>query len=184
MVALTLNHPSSRGRLVCLTVVLALLLPFVLAVALYVSGWRPLRTTIHGELITPPIALRPPSSAGTWPTGKWSLVLLADAPCREACQRDLDGLRRVRVALGKNHGRTLVLWWGKGTAIAAKSIIAQQPDLGIVDGAVAGLPSALAGTAVAVVDPEGRAVLRYRTPLPLNGMLADLERLLKSSWIG
>jgi hypothetical protein len=37
---------------------------------------------------------------------------------------------------------------------------------------------------VIIVDPEGRAMMRYAPGAELKGIRADLERLLKFSWIG
>lgn len=90
--------------------------------------------------------------------GKWSLVLVDAAGNAER----LDELRRVRVVLAKEWKRT------------------QHLHLDARPAALADLP---AGT-VLIVDPNGMAMMRYLPAADAKGIRADLERLLKYSWIG
>jgi len=88
--------------------------------------------------------------------GKWALVLV------DSNAERLDELRRVRASLAKEWQRTEHLR---------------------LDAAPAGLGD-LASGSVIIVDPEGRAMMRYAPGAELKGIRADLERLLKFSWIG
>jgi hypothetical protein len=90
--------------------------------------------------------------------GKWSLVLIGDASQHER----LDELRRVRASLAKEWQRTQHLRLDAPTA------------------ALGPLP----GGSVILVDPNGLAMMRYAPGAELKGIRADLERLLKYSWIG
>jgi len=90
--------------------------------------------------------------------GKWSLLLVGDSANAER----LDELRRVRVVLAKEWQRT------------------QHLALDARPAALADLP---AGTVV-IVDPDGLAMMRYPPGADAKGIRADLERLLKYSWIG
>ncbi|MDP2795155.1 MAG: hypothetical protein Q8O25_13955 [Sulfurisoma sp.] len=147
--------PSHRRALL---LILALaLLPIVIGGSLHYFGWRPDKTSNHGTLVTPPVALGIDSLKG-----KWSLVLVADAPCGPTCAARIDELRRVRVSLAKEWKRT------------------QHLGLDARPTALADLP---AGTVV-IVDPNGLAMMRYVPGADANGIRADLERLLKYSWIG
>lgn len=88
--------------------------------------------------------------------GKWALVLIDGDAGR------LDELRRVRASLAREWRRTEHL-----RLDAAPAALGQLP----------------AGTVV-IVDPEGRAMMRYAPAAEPKGIRADLERLLKYSWIG
>ena len=90
--------------------------------------------------------------------GKWSLLLVGDSSNADR----LDELRRVRVVLAKEWKRT------------------QHLHLDARPAALADLP---AGTVV-IVDPNGLAMMRYAPGADAKGIRADLERLLKYSWIG
>jgi len=132
------------------------LLPITIGAWLYFTGWQPAKTSNHGTLIAPPI---PVTLNG--PEGRWSLVLIGDAPCDDACAARMDELRRVRVSLAKEMQRTQTLRSGAPLPLT-------------------GLP---AGTVI-IVDPDGRAMMRYAPDAEAKAMRADLERLLKYSWIG
>lgn len=88
--------------------------------------------------------------------GKWALALVGGDAGR------LDELRRVRASLAREWRRTEHLR---------------------LDVAPAGLGDLSPGS-VLIVDPEGRAMMRYPPGAGLKGIRADLERLLKFSWIG
>lgn len=172
---------SRQARRTLAGIVILLLLPFAVASGLYLSGWRPARTGNHGLLIEPPVALAVSGARpGQW-TGKWSLVLLHDAPCGEACRLRLDELRRLRVALGREMARTRLVWLGMGIAPEAAAMPGRMPDLTTLDGVAAEF-SRLPPGSLLVVDPQGRAMLRYPPGAPLAGVRSDLERLLKTSW--
>jgi hypothetical protein len=148
----------STPRRTLLLIVAVLALPFVLASALYLSGWRPAGTVNHGRLITPPQAV--PAWEG-W-QGKWSLAFIHEAPCDRPCFARLDELRRLRLSLAKEAERTQVV------------PLRKRPG---------GLPDLPDGSVV-LVDPNGLAMLRYGPGADAKGMRADLERLLKYSWTG
>lgn len=146
----------TAGRRALLLMIGLSLLPIVVGAGLYYFGWRPDRTGNHGTLIAPPVA------AGIDTVrGRWSLVLLGTDPCDGACAARLDELRRVRVSLAKEMHRT-------------RHLFAPPPA------ALADLP---AGTVI-IVDPDGRAMMRYAPGAEAKDLRADLERLLKYSWTG
>ncbi len=159
MNAATLKMPrlalSSAQRTLLLILTLSLL-PIAIGAGLYFFGWQPGKTTNHGTLITPPVAV---GSEGL--KGKWSLLLLGNTSNAGNAER-LDELRRVRVVLAKEWKRT------------------QHLHLDARPAALADLP---AGTVV-IVDPNGLAMMRYAPGADAKGIRADLERLLKYSWIG
>lgn len=181
MSAAALSVPDrAAGRRMFLLLVAALALPFVLAATLLFSGWRPAATPHHGELLvqaaTPPLSpddlvirAGPPKSALA---GRWLLVAVEPQGCAAACARRLDALRRVHVALYKAMPRVRRVLLADDTAGA-------PPDLTVAAGW-----STLAPDHVYLVDPQGRAVLRYDATFNPGGMLKDIERLLRYSWTG
>jgi hypothetical protein len=150
----SLNFSSAQRTLL---LILALsLLPIGIGAGLYFLGWHPEKTANHGTLITPPV---PVNVAGL--QGKWSLLLVGNAGDGAHAAR-LDELRRVRVVLAKE--------WKRTQHLATDARPATLIDLP-------------AGTVV-IVDPNGLAMMRYAPGADAKGIRADLERLLKYSWIG
>lgn len=160
------------------------LLPPLLAAALYWSGWHPARTANHGELVQPPLPV-PAAALGAATEGRWRLVVAADAPCAESCVALATTARAVQVALARDMTRVRRVVASRGESSALAALRAQQPDLVAVPFA-AGWQDAAggAGPQLLLVDPAGNLVLRYAAEADPSGIRADLERLLKYSWIG
>jgi hypothetical protein len=149
---------ASGHRRALLLILILSLLPIAVGLGLYAYGWRPQTTANHGRLIAPPVALATDNNGGL--KGRWSLVVVGAPAGTEAAR--LDELRRVRASLAKEWKRTQHL--GMPAAPAA-----------LAD---------LAPGSVLIVDPAGLAMMRYAPGADLKGIRADLERLLKYSWIG
>jgi len=173
-------------------------LPFLIGTGLYLSGWRPQKSSNHGELLQPPRAL-PASGLGrvdgrALPTaelhGKWLLVMPVNGACQEACLRNLQQMQQVHVALNKEQNRLQRVLIRSGAAEPQAALQSRFPDL--VVGVVRASPSALAWQqaldgaeqSVFIVDPKGNVIISYASPIDMPGVLKDLERLLTYSWIG
>ncbi|MBS1189085.1 MAG: putative transrane protein [Rhodocyclaceae bacterium] len=163
-----------NSRVILFLIFAFLALPFVAGTGLYLSGWRPGRTVNHGILITPPATLATP---GQW-AGKWSLLLIHDAPCGVLCAERLNQLGRIRISLGQEMGRTRVVWMGQAIAAEAANLKVSMPDLSTLDMPPHGLGPLPPGSVI-LVDPNGLAMMRYAPDADPRGMRADLERLLK-----
>lgn len=168
--------PQSRWTLFLVFAFLAL--PFVTGTVLYLSGWRPEGTVNKGVLITPPATL---ASPGEW-QGKWSVLLIHDGPCGAPCADKLDELRRVRLSLGQQMGRTRLVWMGDAITDEAADLKAAMPDLATLDRRPHSNLEKLAPGSVVLVDPNGLAMMRYPPGADPKGLRADLERLLKYVW--
>lgn len=200
---MTAAAPLARGRRTLLLVAALLALPFVVAFALYWFEWRPAKLANHGELITPPRPL--PESGLTHVDGrplnteelkrKWSLIMVNVGDCATACQRDLQQIRQVQVALNKEMVRLRRVLLGHSlTELRAdpglSTVQAAYPDLLVAapsdDQAGAAARILLDGRQhrYYVVDPLGNVMMRYPAQPDMAGMLKDLERLLKYSWVG
>lgn len=192
----------TSGRRMMFLVTGLLALPFIVAFGLYWFEWRPAKLANHGELIQPPQALpetglslvdgRPLPTAEL--RRKWTLVMVAPSPCASACLQDLHQIRQVQVALNKEMVRLRRVLLGSSVADlrtdpALAEIQRSYPDLiiaaptadetGVIWTTLAG-----AGYRFYVIDPLGNVMMRYPEKPEMQGMLRDLERLLKYSWVG
>lgn len=197
MTTATLNSSyGKRNGLLMLALVVALLaLPFAIAAGLYFGGWKPARTSQHGQLLNPPLALPAAgllTSAGKpLPTeelyGKWLLVLNLDGPCLAECASRIDEMRRIQVSLNKEMGRlrrvVLSEQPGQSELTAASQ---RQPDLLLASAPANWLDTKRSDTSyrLHIIDPLGRRVMDYPAEVAAKEVRADLERLLKYAWTG
>ena len=120
--------------------------------------------------------------------------MVAPSPCASACLQDLHQIRQVQVALNKEMVRLRRVLLGSSVADlrtdpALAEIQRSYPDLiiaaptadetGVIWTTLAG-----AGYRFYVIDPLGNVMMRYPEKPEMQGMLRDLERLLKYSWVG
>jgi hypothetical protein len=176
-------------------------LPVVVGTGLFWSGWRPQKLGNHGELIQPP---RPMPEAGLLQPdgrplpiselhGKWLLVMSMSGSCGVSCRQSLQQMSQVHLALNKEKSRLRRVFIGTGPMVTKDSSALAElrqlfPDIAVatIDSkAETAWSSALEGSgqAVFLADPLGNLILRYDVPTDMRGMLKDLERLLKYSWI-
>ena len=191
-------------RLMLLLLAAVFFLPFVVGSGLFWLDWRPAKFANHGELVQPPRAL--PESGlrhadgRALPTaelrGRWLLAVAVNTTCDTPCQATLQQLGQVQLALNKEQRRVQrVLLVNGGDRETLAQLQRASPDL-----LVANVPSdagsawastfdsfaapATHGAGVYVVDPLANVMLRYPNANDLRGVLKDLERLLKYSWLG
>jgi len=191
------------GQRTMLLVTALLALPFAVAFGLYWFEWRPATLANHGQLLEPPRPL--PDSGLTLVDGnplptadlrrKWTLVMVSNSPCSAVCQDDLRQIRQVQVALNKEMVRLRrVLLGASGAALRADPALPEMqksyPDLLIAAPEVGEPGNAwrvlLDGSShrFYIIDPLGNVMMRYPEKPEMQGMLRDLERLLKYSWVG
>ena len=186
---------SARRMLLLLAAVF--FLPFIVGTGLFWSGWRPQKFANHGQLLQPPLVLPEsglrdtegnalPSSSLR---GKWLLLKLGHEPCRKACEDDLQQMQQVHIALNKEQSRVQRVFIASDAAQPLAELHARFPDLKLASldsaGAAADWRQILAGAGseLYLVDPLGNVIMRYDDPPDMRGVLKDLERLLKYSWI-
>ena len=193
----------TAGRRTMLLVTALLAMPFAVAFALYCFEWRPTTLANHGELIQPPQPLPENglirADGRPLPTEelrhKWTLVMVGSGPCDSSCERDLYQIRQVQVALNKEMTRLRRVLLGSSiAALGADPGLAEAlrryPDLVLAAAAAdaRGEPWRKLLDATShrfyVIDPLGNVMMRYPEKTDMQGMLRDLERLLKYSWVG
>jgi len=126
----------------------------------------------RGELLSPPLPLPPFEAtmlgvrAPAPQAGRWTVLIVSDDGCSDACVRALDDTRRVLDLLGHDRDRMQRVLVAL-TRLDA-DVIANQPDLVGLDTSRTANPelrapfaAATAGT-VLVADPLRNVILRYR----------------------
>ncbi|MEX2163334.1 MAG: SCO family protein [Sulfuricaulis sp.] len=198
------NPAPGRRRLLLLAALL--LLPVLVAYGLYYSGWRPSATANHGELLQParPVQdvaltlLGGESSRFSHWHGKWTLLTFSTAECLKPCERNLNNIRQIIAAQGKEAHRVrgvLVVTDGKDLDWL-RYAIKDYPGMQVIIGPPAAvnllarqfvLP---AGSPlenlnrVYLVDPSGNFMMSYPADADPTGMNKDIKRLLRVSQIG
>ena len=199
-----INPALGRRRLLLLAALF--MLPVLVAYGLYYGGWRPSSTANHGELLQP---ARPVKDAALtllsgesirfshW-HGKWTLLLFSTAECLKPCERNLNNIRQIIAAQGKEAHRVRgVLVVTDGKAIDwLRYAIKDYPDMQVVIGSQAAVNSLAqqfvlpAGSPldnlnrVYLVDPSGNFMMSYPSDADPTGINKDLKRLLRVSQIG
>lgn len=196
----TASPKAARRMLLLLAAIFVL--PFAIGTGLFWSGWRPTKTIHHGELLQP---VRPLPDSGLLtldgqdlPTaalrGKWLLLRASAAPCDAACENDLYQMQQLHLALNKEQSRVRRVFLSTGEmggeeAGALAKLHARFPDLVLAHPGTEAARTAWgrsfngSGRELYLVDPLGNVMMRYADPADLRGVLKDLERLLKYSWI-
>ena len=191
------NLAPKSARRMLLLLATVFFLPFVIGTGLFWSGWRPQKFANYGQLLQPPPVL--PESGlrdaegNALPTsrlhGKWLLLKLSHEPCRAACEDELQQMQQVHIALNKEQSRVQRVFVASDATQSLAELHARFPDLQLarLDSTDGGKswPRVLtgAGRELYLVDPLGNAIMRYDDPPDMRGVLKDLERLLKYSWI-
>ena len=187
---------SHSSRLTLLWLAAVFVLPFVVGSGLFWLDWRPAKYGNHGELLQPARALPETglrhSDGRPLPTaelrGKWLLVMRVQAACDGACLATLQQMAQVHLALNQEQARVQrVLLVSDSDPENLTQAQRRFPDL-----VVASVPSNSTAwdstlddraTRLYVVDPLANVMLRYADPSDMRGVLKDLERLLKYSWL-
>lgn len=205
-----MNAQQARGRRKLLMLAGVFLGPVAFAFVVYYGfDWRPAGVTQHGELLQPP-ALLPDvalvvetgvdervSDSGDGERGaivprlrrKWSLIVVAEDGCPDACQAALYETRQVRKALSRERDRTQRVLLIGGEFDRA-TLAQQHPDLIIVttDSPVADELAATTGALdmnfIYLADPLGNLMMRFPRDTGMKGIHTDLKKLLKLSRIG
>ncbi|HKJ71217.1 MAG TPA: SCO family protein [Gammaproteobacteria bacterium] len=198
--------PAARSNRLQLVLVLVVFLgPVLLAGLLYVNADRWLGTGPtgqHGELYQParPLDGLPVTGADGGAMslddlrGKWTLVVIGSGQCGSDCRDALYKVRQAHKAQGKNIGRVQRLFValdGRFGPHTRDFLAAEHPHLklGIPDGGKQALaqfrhPEAAGLRGIYLVDPNVNLVMRYGWDVDAEGILKDLEHLLKHSAIG
>ncbi len=175
--------------------------PFAAAALLYYASpglaWLP-RLPGSRELIEPPVAtpagwLQSAPGAGS-SAYRWSLIYARMAACEQQCVLDLDRLRQVHAALGRDTGRVqqVYLHGGEPPAIPDQTGLQDGPNRpGLLtrrldDAQGEAVVRALGADRlmlghVYIADPSGNLIASYPADVEQKELLRDLKRLLSVS---
>ena len=176
-----MNERVKRNRWILIALFAVFLAPVLAAIYLNssFSQWSPGATRNYGELIQPVLpvpGLEP--LAGSGQELRWTLLLLN---CRVDRSAHLDGLGRIRRALGRHEDKLVVA--------AAGGLVPVPAPVAVLDEVEGTLAEALASRSlppqgVYLIDPLGNLMMRYPDAYDPGEMRKDLERLLKYSKFG
>ena len=196
---------APANRWVFVMLMLLFVLPVVLATLLYLTGWRPSSSGNHGELIQPVRqvdngalqTLDGQSAHFSELRGKWLMVHFGPSSCPEECMKNIYTMRQIHAAQAKEIGRVqrVFVATDMGAAEKLKAKLVDYPEMRVWTGEKKALVEVLqsfgidAGQAaeqqgIYLVDPLGNLIMRYPPGIDPGGMLKDLTRLLKYSWVG
>lgn len=163
------------------------LLPVMAALIVYKGGAEHLRKVNKGTLISPMIASKNIAfrSYDAKPVSfqkKWT-VLYHVSDCEKTCEKILDKVLRVRLALGKDMSRTqaaLVTNSKVPTRLLNSMSEVRQLDTQ----ALLLSDSTLDLDQIYLIDPLGNIMMRYDASAHPKDIYSDITRLLKVSTIG
>jgi len=196
----------TRSRLKLLALIAVFVAPLALAWLWWATAerWGVTGDHVHnGELVDPPTPVSPKGlrviagsrRAGQLLDDRWTLIYADDRDCDEACREQLHYSRQVRIALGADRDRVQRLY-----LLTARPpeglpderleghddlVVAVQEDGTLIDNLRdAGGPPPERGRQLYLVDPLGNLMLRFPYGRDPDGLLDDLERLLRLSRVG
>lgn len=188
-----------RGRRTALLLFAVGFGPIILATVMYYTGWmNPTGQSNNGTLIQPPVALASlglmdangqpladrfgPDAAD--PT--WMMLVAAEGPCADACQRQIYLARQVNTALGKHQDRMQRAAY----LPSPPADLSDYPGMPLLHNRGAEAPDWPRGVnlkdapQIFVIDPFGNVMMRYGPGMDGKAMLDDLKHLMKISQIG
>lgn len=187
---------ANRSRATLVLIFALFVSPLVVAWLLNFTGdFKPAATVNTGTLVQPVRPVGTPALvdvAGAaldkgYFKGKWTFVFRLAGECDELCRKTLYVLRQVRLAQGKNIDRVqrLLLTDASAPEDWAGEVAGHYPGLTLARPAMAAdaAPFAPAGK-IFLVDPLGNLMMEYAPDADPRGMIKDLERLLRVSYVG
>lgn len=192
------GRTPGRGRLVLVLVFAFFALPLAVAWVMNFTGdWAPTASANHGSLIEPVrpvelqglVGLEGAAFDSSVLAHDWTLVYLHRGACDEACYNTLYKLRQVRLAQGKNIDRVqrLLLLAEPGMPAWVQEAQGHYPGMYIAGPAqadAAALAPFPGAGRVYLIDPLGQLMMEYSPQAEPKGMIEDLERLLRISYVG
>lgn len=194
-----MSEPSARRSRIIVTTLVALFFgSLAVAFGLFYSGFRPLGTTNHGELIQP---ARPLPNATLLSADdqtldseflhkKWTMAYVGAGGCDARCREALTESRQIWLALGRDSQRVQRVFFVTGECCDLQYLRTEHQGLitarldEAVDRKFLDLFPGNQEGRIYLIDPLGNLMMSYAAGAPPKGMLEDLKKLLKLSRIG
>lgn len=198
----TSSRTEPRGRWQFLLIVALFTVPLLTAVGWYALAPKSAPApAVHGMLIDPARPLEafelPAGEDEPDPftlddlRGRWSLVHVIDRACDTVCGERLYFSRQIHTALGRDRQRVqrVVLARSGARTEGLAPLLPEHPRLRVLSMAEERplrrqLPDDLDAGTVLLIDPLGNLMLRFGPGVEPDGILEDLEKLLKLSQVG
>lgn len=123
--------------------------------------------------------------------GKWVMLQIDAAECREACQKKLYDMRQLRTATGKDRDRIERVWLITDDKPLDTMIMREYDGTQMLrvkaDMLKSWLPTepgATLGEHIYMIDPLGNLMMRFPKNADANKIKKDIAKLLKASSIG
>lgn len=161
---------------------------------------KPTSRTNYGALIDPRAYPMPALGATTLEgkpvtldayKGKWMMVQVNDADCREPCKKRLHDMRQLRLAQGKDMDRIERIWLITDKEPLDTVVMREYDGTHMLrvnpDVLKAWLPAEQGTTPsdhIYLIDPLGNLMMRFPKDADPNRIKKDLSKLLKASRIG
>jgi cytochrome oxidase Cu insertion factor (SCO1/SenC/PrrC family) len=156
----------------------------------------------YGELIDPPLMVQDASLFSIKDNvivgslvGKWSLIYVLPGNCDQSCIKNSDMLQRLKSSLSKNSGRLQLVFFKNGgldgLPLSVLSTPTNRKDLFVLplEGMFESLgddykSQILQESEFLLADPKGRLMMSYKKGSEGAGIINDIKRLLRFSWVG
>ncbi len=200
---------ARRGRLTFMLVLAVCIGPFVLAWTWYFMGQPGLGedTTNYGDLVDPPVSLENTEldvlvdreereQSPVLEEHRWVLLYVAGDACAAECREVLWGTRQIRLAMGRNMGRIQRVLIEPAGESEPDYYADQHSDLRVLDLgdrraeafirqlALDDIPEPRDSGRLYLIDPLGNLIMTYPPGFDPNGLMDDLELLLRASQVG
>lgn len=123
--------------------------------------------------------------------GKWIILQVANAECKESCRKHLHDMRQLRLAQGKDMDRIERVWLITDEAPLETMLMREYDGTHMlrvnperVKTWLPTLPGGKAEDHIYMVDPLGNLMMRFPKDADPNKIKRDLSKLLKASRIG
>ncbi|MEW9797773.1 hypothetical protein [Alteromonas sp. CYL-A6] len=183
---------KTRSRKTLLLVLMAFIVPVILAKLALEQDWFNRASTNKGTLLTPTLDL---SELLSERAPKWRLLYVIPSECDAVCENALYSLQQVWLALGRETDRVEALTLSLDTSDqrAVKSVdaapnIQRQP---VMNENVNKLFNGVGSDGIFIVDTQNNAMLHFnvvadkeQAVMESRDILSDIKKLLKLSRIG
>jgi len=193
------DKQRQQGRWKLLAIIAICAAPVVFSYLTYYVI-KPTGRTNYGTLLDPRLYPMPPLGSATLDgkprgldtyKGKWIMLQVDSADCRDKCKQKLFEMRQLRLMQGKEMERIERVWLITDEQ-PLETIVMREYDgtrmLRVKPEALRAWLPADPGTAIAdhiyMIDPLGNLMMRFPKDADPNKMKKDIDRLLKASSIG
>lgn len=160
-------------------------LPGITAYVYYLHPeWQNKKTVNKGSLLQAPVILEKIKAEPE----KWALILWSPGPCTLNCEKKLDQLARIRLALGRRlYGLALFLLTKEESLPFSPALLkaSHEKDIHLLTlapselKALNPLTQALNEDKIFIADPQHFLILKYPGEVKADNIFQDLKKLLK-----